>query len=1156
MERVIRIRDRIANYQQLKPQDISEQQKEHLKEEFASEHLEVWTTASLVIGRLAAQGDKDLKQFLQQKLLNYSNIHKQRHAITALGSYYRYCDDPEEELMFLKQYRNYTFNLDPEEIDEQEIQEKIPIKTFFETIFNQVQDYAALKQLLKGERKVKTEQDNKILTQAIKNQQDHLPIVIASLRNNFAEYIDADDDFEQANSYQQLLNLLAQELDELDGEDLVEYVYEHQNDYNNNLAVYYHRERLMEKMLQQEEISPAERNKFDLRINFGLINSRFPITWYISNVVNCLAELYHTELPVFSFAKDLCAAGVDDHEYIANLPHFLYVMFEETELSQRESNLVVEIVDLLGQTIEENINNNSGQAIEAMHNGDLLLGINYLYQEVKGTDFLTTVVLPKGIIEEEVLHQYQRLNSINEPYLREKEAVNLLLEIKKKFTAELEWKSKDDKVQKTKYVFDMIIKNDSFGIDLEKKIKIVLAGIKDLKYKNKSLLNLLLRELKFLYFNFLQEVDGNSDIVDRIWFEIYSLIELVEEWNWPGTINKDLASILINTFDLLWSKGEYKELFKAIFMVFNYVPEQRIVEEMLQYSKNHEVEKILSSYKKHTEFSYTDSDKQVYLQQLIDDEELLEQLPREINLIYQLLNQLTLEKEIGSEVINIFDIQMQLKHKKQLQTDINQFELSQLNDENYNLFKKYFLEPQFRYGIYKEKEGLDYLNDSSQDEKEDIERKIDLQAREYLNQLKQLISGLNLARDKYINVFDNPDNYSNVEQISNELNNLLTDYRNLMDKLPVLERKYMFSTIQAAEEAIMTNKNYLVRINVACQNENEEELLTILREDLKKWEIIEELQTKFEDIICDNLLQRGMFEEYNQLFKDSKRFNMNTFSFSAWLNRIVTHPVVISLFFLFPAVIYYLGNLCFRGELGDRLVDFSVDVYLNYILGLEIIVFIVGIYLLFRLGAHWLLGDNNSRDSWLHKILGYILIPSDKRYKYKFFLPKLLGVIFVIYLNFALSDELLVLTYQVNFYLKLVLMVIYLAFVYYFLKMFQFGNLDIGKQDKRKRVRKIMSIGLFYSFIVNLLITLTYSHGLKLRNTVELGQVDKKLFEISAITHHLGDQIIDITNFLDQFLITKVVIMPELIIFGTIQMFFIAIILEFFLQQEKVINNN
>ncbi|MGM0369625.1 MAG: hypothetical protein ACQEP9_04350 [Bacillota bacterium] len=68
----------------------------------------------------------------------------------------------------------------------------------------------------------------------------------------------------------------------------------------------------------------------------------------------------------------------------------------------------------------------------------------------------------------------------------------------------------------------------------EEKTKIVLTEIQRLKYKNQHLLNLLLRELNHLYFEFINETENDNDLVDRVWVEIYFLIELVKEWNCRG----------------------------------------------------------------------------------------------------------------------------------------------------------------------------------------------------------------------------------------------------------------------------------------------------------------------------------------------------------------------------------------------------------------------------------------------------------------------------------------------------------------------------------------------------------------------------------------------------------------------------------------------
>ncbi|MGM0369562.1 MAG: hypothetical protein ACQEP9_04035 [Bacillota bacterium] len=1158
MDQIFRIEDRLAKYKDLSSDEVSISEIKYLQEEFVSEQLEVWTSAALTIGRLAAQGQQELKKFMQQQLIDYTNIHHQRHALTALGSYYSFCEDKEEKFKFLKQYRNYTENQAFAEIKETEVTETLSIKKFLQQIMSQFAKLPRLKELLTGAREVKTKEDRELLEQAIANQQQHLPQVINSITSNFSEFIKESEEFEKAENYQELLSILKEELVGLDSEDFLSYIYNYQDDYGNNLAVYYHREQIMNKMLQQENISQEERFQFDLRINYGLVNPRFPVTWYIPSIVNCLFELLETELPIIDFVDDLCQVGTERIEYVINLPRFLYLLFTTEEKNKQEQGVIDNTIEKLGAVIIQKIKA-SDKPIEDIHLGDLLLEINWLYQQVKDKDFLIEV-LPQGIIEKEILQEYNSIKQIENLQLQKNKAVKLLLKIRDKFTSELEWKTLDFEELNTKTVFDMIIRSRKFNIDLKKKIKIVLTEIQRLKYKNQNLLNLLLRELKHLYFEFINETENDNDLVDRVWFEIYSLIELVEEWNWPGTINKDLASIIINAFDLLWSNGDYEELFQVIFTVFNYVPEQRIIEEMIKYSKNPELEQILRFYEEHRELNYSNLDKQISMQNLLGVQ-VPNKFPEEIMTVYQLINKLSLEKKVSDdEVINVFDIQKQLKYKNKLDINTNQFKLKQLNEQECQLFKKYFLIPKFRYNLFKEKPNFDYLKKSSQDEQEDIKQKIDLQAKEYLNQLKQLISDLNLVLDKYINVFENPDYNSNAEKVSNQLSALLNDYRNLMDKLPVLEKKYVFNTIETAEKSIMENKEYLVKINVACQDENEAELLRILNEKLEEWEIISELRNEFENIIHNNLLQRGMFDEYNNLFIKEKDQGHKS-SLSAWLNKGLTNQFIIWILFLLPAVLYYAG--VHFPEFKFDLVGLSIDFYVCYVYVIKIVLTLVLLYLIAKVFCYVLSKFLNlifycfrgKQDIVFDKYYNKIFVAADKKYNYQFFLPKLLGVIFVIHLNFAIVDELVFLTYQMDFYLKLVLMIIFLTFVYYFLKMFQFGNLEMEETSKIKRVKKIMSLGFSYSFIINLLITLTYSEGIALRQKEVLSEIGKKVFEIDMINYHLGQQIIDLTSVINNFLFNKIVIMPEVIIFGTIQMFFIAVILEFFLQQEKIIKD-
>ena len=126
----------------------------------------------------------------------------------------------------------------------------------------------------------------------------------------------------------------------------------------------------------------------------------------------------------------------------------------------------------------------------------------------------------------------------------------LLEELKNYFSEEISWKALDLKSKNAVLVFDLIIKDLDLNLSIKEKIEVIYYEKNKWLNKNKFITGLLVRELKYLYFNLLEK-NFSRTVIE---FQIFSVLDLIQKWDWEGLIDKDIASILINNLDWLWQK--------------------------------------------------------------------------------------------------------------------------------------------------------------------------------------------------------------------------------------------------------------------------------------------------------------------------------------------------------------------------------------------------------------------------------------------------------------------------------------------------------------------------------------------------------------------------------------------------------------------------
>ncbi|MFW6025963.1 MAG: hypothetical protein ACOCRX_06430, partial [Candidatus Woesearchaeota archaeon] len=115
----------------------------------------------------------------------------------------------------------------------------------------------------------------------------------------------------------------------------------------------------------------------------------------------------------------------------------------------------------------------------------------------------------------------------------------------------------------------------------------------------------------------------------------------------------------------------------------------------------------------------------------------------------------------------------------------------------------------------------------------------------------------------------------------------------------------------------------------------------------------------------------------------------------------------------------------------------------------------------------------------------------------------------------------------------------------------------LTEKIKNKRTRSIMSIGLFYSFFGSIMFNLMYGASMFKRNRGEITEVDiNDIYTMEKLNNLIPIELEGVFENIKVILLNDIHILPELLVFWMVQMFFIAIILEFFLQKERIVKRN
>ena len=870
--------------------------------------------------------------------------------------------------------------------------------------------------------------------------------------------------------------------------------------------------------------------------------------WHLNSLVYVLDIIANKRNDVTGFLKGLIRRSYDNNIFIYNIPYLFLKIANE---NQNELKKYQQLLKLILDNIEKNnIDFSESSHYFSIFYLDLIDLLNIVYPE-KNKYFNIDFYLE---LPQKVASKY---NNLCHSEKKDEYDVRRMIEyVKSYFKEEFAWKALPDKNKNIFLVFDLLINDLNNGLDIKDKILLVLEEKDEWLNKNDRLIDGFVRELKFLYF---KRLDNKENYSQEVEFQVYSVIDLVQNWNWSSLADKDIASIIINAFDILWFKGdkvERENFFKLFYTIFSQIPDGKIIEEMLEYCKNESLKDIIKIYLKAYRITDQDSPEFInYFKSLRDKIVSEDRIPDDVKELYNYIfsEKLSLNRKTGKENVNVFDIDTIIKlygfKEESRLHDINVSEMYEFEP-----LQKYILKPIFKYKFIMEGDFLFDLYSgygSARSEEnliKELQTQVKLKSDKFIGQLKEVMDYLEFYKDDYLSAFKNEKDLSIIDDLGREILENLDEYQKLVGYFSFLERDFIRTTILQAKSIIFEDSRYVSEISVALQNGNENKLINILNTEIENWKINKKLRERYENIIYKYFLERGMFKEYNkQMAQRSKRISPTRIL--ARFNNILMNYRIIFSFILAPFFIYLIAELFSLPGLKDKIVIFYIA--MSFLVSL--ILFLISLTMVTSMLFNWIKKKNNNFFNRENTNKTNIR-EKELKYRTKFFLPKLFGVIFVVYLNFTLSDEMWTITHGVNIYMKAAVIVIFLVFIYYFIKSTQFDSVRLSDEVKGKRTKSIMSAGLFYSFFASILFNLMYGASMFKRNRGELTEVDAvDIYTMERINNLIP---IDISGWLDSLkivLLNDLHLLPELLVFWMVQMFFIAIILEFFLQRERIV---
>ena len=687
------------------------------------------------------------------------------------------------------------------------------------------------------------------------------------------------------------------------------------------------------------------------------------------------------------------------------------------------------------------------------------------------------------------------------------------------FVDEYSWKALTEKERNLIFLYEYFILdlNKSAKI-IEDKIVILYQDIFSVQNNNFIVTQFLLRVFKKFSFN---EKKINENITALKKFRICErtlliILKLLENEDWKGVIEKDIATILIDTLEfynntpldnLIQSKNEKLKIKKLMYYVYYSISNNEIYREMLFFSK--EKEKNNSIYKRFLQYF---ENKTVLIDSCLYDKEQ----PNE-----------TIQYDEISKLNKIFKFQS-LKDLKEICGSKLEYGMRKMFEWKYNLHVGLSNESPNYFKNYINKEyHFIKLN-------EDARIHSELKYHEYSSiilEINDIINDIKLeySKDDY---FINTENmslkqFSMLPEKTQLLLNKLSVFESFINKnFPIFEKGLFLSMsdslwgINKLQKFLNDERKKLWEIHRAFESEDEEYFEKIDYSRFKK-------NGNYLKFIKQWLYQRFHFRLL--LKKKSKREgsnkkNNNPFywnnkrKFSGrYLLRLMMNPLFTMMFILIPFITHIISP------------RYSSILY-SGIAYSAIIFFIITIISFILQKTHLISFDESETIRY-----------SD------FFFPKMFALILIAYLTMFVVDEMWAVTISQNWIYGIIMLVTTLIISYWIIDVALFSKMNFNahqdkKNKKKQRIWNIISIGLFESFIINLfnaiLLTAKMSYHTR-ANFVEVFQKFPPLLGENASTYVL--------LFGKQFQIY-----PYMILIWTFQVFSIGVILQIFIQKDKI----
>lgn len=579
---------------------------EQLKKKFKSEQTEVWAAASIKLGDLIFQCDA-VKNFIAIKIIGNGNItekediHGIRHAFNALTVHAAKLkrNGNTEQWTLLDNFGN-LINARPVEVELTSYFESLlwhleksgKERSTLERIWN-IDKFKELPQEIQ-ERLRRTENGKEYTTEELEAFHKQYKDKEISKKNSIKkkayeelavlrEEHDALKESQKHSStpLKKLEGKIAGKEEHIAGLENAIKKLEDSNLEDLSLADYY-------KITSLSSVLDKQKAKYDSFINQYNLNSIN--AWIISSLMfslDSLYEAYRAKFDFFWIILSLISKGEVEIAYIKNVPFLLRKLLKEDEARETLN------IDFINTLLEKRINEPGKIDVNVLHFGDFLKDFDfyhYIDSKKKGKSKFLSLLNPY------IPEEYRNIDK--------SEYQVTINKIAGFFADEFTWKILDNQHQNLIFLYEYLISRDTQRKPREKLSKYITLVYRDLLkvISNNNYITLfLLRILKKLMYEERKIYLIDKKVKAHKFFkvcekEILMVLPIIKEWDWCGVIEKDAATILVNTIEDFIDKNEAEtEPFlvgvsedpvqRLMYYVFLNLPSRKILKEMCSYSR-------------------------------------------------------------------------------------------------------------------------------------------------------------------------------------------------------------------------------------------------------------------------------------------------------------------------------------------------------------------------------------------------------------------------------------------------------------------------------------------------------------------------------------------------------------------------------------------